>query len=398
MYQTQTIALFCFWIFSVGPIIILAQPIHWTQLPIPRKTELADLHRLEKFAAQWAQTDLDSAFFYLDQLRIKVKADQFPAAKCEILRRLGEIREAQQMMTAAIDFYQRASDCAKKQHSSLSLCDLNRKLASLHLNNGEKVLAMRYLQITMADPLCRKLISDSDRDSLYILLGSFYSEQSPEAREESPAPSPQEPSTPASTPFLWVSGLISLFVSFLLAWIWTREKKKQSILQTRLQETTEKLDLSKDEQQSLELELEQKRKQLTAMSLNLAQRNQMITEFKAQLGSLEASSTPEANALIHRMKRQVEQHLSIDQNWEEFNRQFQQIHKGFLSRLKQEYPKLTTGDLRLCALLKLNLSTNEIAALQGIAPQSVRITTYRIRKKMGLPKGTKLSEFLLSLT
>ncbi|MEM7373616.1 MAG: hypothetical protein AAF587_33640 [Bacteroidota bacterium] len=396
MSHIQIIALLELWLFCFGSTLALTQPIRWNPLPIPQEASYSELNALQRKIQHWGETDLDSAYRYLDLLRIKVKSIDFLSIDCEILRRLGDIRERQQQLDASIQLFKEASTCAEETQNTFFMCEMNNKLVEISLRHPDKSIAFEHLTLLMNTPSCTKLLSENDRDSLLHLIGSLYMSLEKTSSEDG---SGMDISSENQGGLTLLLAVILLSVLILVIWSWWsfRSQKKTILLSNKLQETVQKLDASRDLQQSLELDLEHKRKQLTAMSLNLAQRNQMITEFKAQLGSLEASSSPEANALIHRMKRQVEQHLSIDQNWEEFNRQFREIHKGFLSHLKQEYPKLTAGDLRLCALLKLNLSTNEIAALQGIAANSVRITSYRIRKKMGLPKGTKLSEFLMSL-
>ena len=81
-------------------------------------------------------------------------------------------------------------------------------------------------------------------------------------------------------------------------------------------------------------------------------------------------------------------------NWEEFEAKFVDVNKGFYENLHMHFPKLTRGDRKLCALLKLNLSSKEIARLMGISVESVHTTRYRLRKKLGLEKGDDLTDFM----
>ncbi len=67
---------------------------------------------------------------------------------------------------------------------------------------------------------------------------------------------------------------------------------------------------------------------------------------------------------------------------------------SFINRLKEKYPDLTTNDHRLCAYLRMNLSTKEIAALSNISPRGVEGSRYRLRKKMDLPNELNLNEFM----
>ena len=86
-----------------------------------------------------------------------------------------------------------------------------------------------------------------------------------------------------------------------------------------------------------------------------------------------------------------------DQNWEEFEARFISVNKGFYERLKAKYPKLTQGDLKLCALIKLNFSSKDMARLMGISVESVHTTRYRLRKKLGLNREDNLTEFITSI-
>ena len=78
-----------------------------------------------------------------------------------------------------------------------------------------------------------------------------------------------------------------------------------------------------------------------------------------------------------------------------FEQHFMASQNRFYDKLKQDFPKLTTTDLRLCALLKMNLSSKEIANYLNIAHRSVEVSRYRLRKKLNLDPDTSLLHFLL---
>ncbi|MEM6380985.1 MAG: helix-turn-helix transcriptional regulator, partial [Bacteroidota bacterium] len=66
----------------------------------------------------------------------------------------------------------------------------------------------------------------------------------------------------------------------------------------------------------------------------------------------------------------------------------------FYRHLKEKFPKLTQGDLKLCALIKLNFSSKDVAKLMGISVESVHTTRYRLRKKLGLQREDNLTEYI----
>src|SRR5699024_5481844 len=81
--------------------------------------------------------------------------------------------------------------------------------------------------------------------------------------------------------------------------------------------------------------------------------------------------------------------LLTDKDWIEFKRLFEQVHPGYIRRLKEAHPGLTASQIRYMVLTKLKFSRKEMAAILGISPESLRVTWYRIRKKLDLPKDTQ---------
>jgi Response regulator containing a CheY-like receiver domain and an HTH DNA-binding domain len=87
--------------------------------------------------------------------------------------------------------------------------------------------------------------------------------------------------------------------------------------------------------------------------------------------------------------------VSDKDKWELFQSNFDRIHENFFRRLKEEYPSLTSTDLRLCAMLKVNLSTKEIASMLNLSVRGIESARYRLRKKFNLSEDQSLTDFLL---
>jgi len=83
------------------------------------------------------------------------------------------------------------------------------------------------------------------------------------------------------------------------------------------------------------------------------------------------------------------------QDWETFMEYFKENYHGYIERLQARFPDLNANELRLCALLKINLTTKEIAALLNITPASLRTSKYRLRKKLNLQEVSHISDFLI---
>ena len=83
--------------------------------------------------------------------------------------------------------------------------------------------------------------------------------------------------------------------------------------------------------------------------------------------------------------------------WQEFETRFENVYESFYKKLDVQYPGLTPGERKLSALLRLNLSSKDIAALTFQNPQSVDMARYRLRKKMNLSQEENLIDVLVGI-
>ncbi|MEM9847231.1 MAG: hypothetical protein AAF847_05035 [Bacteroidota bacterium] len=132
-----------------------------------------------------------------------------------------------------------------------------------------------------------------------------------------------------------------------------------------------------------------KNKELTTFTLKLIEKDEFLSELKEKIdGKNEDLSLQEVKRIIRKIN------INSTENWEEFEAKFIDVNKAFYENLRSHFPNLTRGDRKLCALLKLNLSSKEMARLMGISVESVHTTRYRLRKKLGLEKGEDLNDFM----
>jgi len=166
----------------------------------------------------------------------------------------------------------------------------------------------------------------------------------------------------------------------------------------------EKLKLLEQEQQDKKVrfvsELEFKNKELMDMALNIIQKNDFLKKLKKQIMQFKVS-LQEGNKVglkeFNQLTLQINQNLSLDKDRETFYLQAEQLSFEFYHRLLQRFPDLTPNEKRLCTLLRLTLSSKEIASLLNISPKSVEMNRYRLRKKMKISSDKNLSEFIKSI-
>ncbi|MBX2846254.1 MAG: tetratricopeptide repeat protein [Saprospiraceae bacterium] len=135
---------------------------------------------------------------------------------------------------------------------------------------------------------------------------------------------------------------------------------------------------SKMEKEKALLELESKQRELTTHALHVAQKNELLTTLKEQINGM--ASRPEISGIL----RQIDQTLESDDDWERFRNYFESVHKDFAKNVKARFTDITQNELRLMALIKMNLSTKEMANILNVTPDSVKKARYRLRKKMGI--------------
>jgi tetratricopeptide (TPR) repeat protein len=138
------------------------------------------------------------------------------------------------------------------------------------------------------------------------------------------------------------------------------------------------------EKQASDLKLESQNKELTLNVMNLIRKNELMLELSNRLIQIrEATKDERTGSEVLQLVNSMEK--STDRNvWEEFELRFKQVHNNYYERLLEKFPDLTPNELKLCALLKLNLTTKDICELSGQRPATLDVARYRLRKKLGI--------------
>ena len=149
------------------------------------------------------------------------------------------------------------------------------------------------------------------------------------------------------------------------------------------------------EKAALDQAIELKNKELTSKMMSLMKKNEMLLDIKQKLTEIEHEDLKDRSpAVIKRISREIEESTGKE-IWEEFDLVFKQVHVEFYKNLINRHPYLTQGEMRLCAFLRLNLSTKEITQLTGQSNKTIEVTRTRLRKKIGLTESdTNLVAYL----
>lgn len=165
----------------------------------------------------------------------------------------------------------------------------------------------------------------------------------------------------------------------------------------KIKKNRAELDNKRLQEEQLEKDLEFKNRQLTTHSLHLVQKNEALRGLKKEIELLKKKNAGDISHDLQKLENKVDYSFNLDEDWEEFKLYFEEVHTGFFDALKQEYPDLTSNELRLSALAKLNLSIKETATILGITPDSVKTARYRLRKKLGMETEESLTDFMMAV-
>ncbi len=192
---------------------------------------------------------------------------------------------------------------------------------------------------------------------------------------------------------LLLSGL-----GFLIIAPQRRFRKEREQLQTeyRLKEAASRQELEQLKTEKLQAEIGYKNQELASATLHLLQKSEILNKTGEQLQKIaKHSDEAETRQAINGLIRILERDAQFDEEWEQFSRHFDQVHSDFLKRLQGQYPALTPKDQRLCAYLRMNLTSKEVAQLMNISVRGVEISRYRLRKKLQLESEENLTDFLM---
>jgi len=143
----------------------------------------------------------------------------------------------------------------------------------------------------------------------------------------------------------------------------------------------EKIELEKAK---IESELNIKNRELTVNLISLIKKNEMLSDISNKLVQLELNAKgSETRETITKISKELRKNAD-DKMLNEFTLRFQEVHAGFYEKLLKAYPDLTQNELKLCAFLRLNMSTKDIAELTGQQILTINTARYRLRRKLDL--------------
>lgn len=212
----------------------------------------------------------------------------------------------------------------------------------------------------------------------------------------------------------WYATSHGFVVFFILALIFTyiiyslhkrKLMKEQRLIKQRLE--TEQKELLKEKtlenqklivelkNESLKNEVKLKSKQLANTAMALVKKNEALQDLKSEL--LQSKGDFGNTFSFRKIVKKIDHSIGHQDEWKVFEYNFNQVHEEFFKELKTRYPKLTHKDLKICAYIKMNLSTKEIAPLLNISTRGVETQRYRLKRKLNLESDKNLTDYLSNI-
>ncbi|RPD41962.1 helix-turn-helix and ligand-binding sensor domain-containing protein [Chitinophaga barathri] len=197
--------------------------------------------------------------------------------------------------------------------------------------------------------------------------------------------------------FIWICYLLQKR-KFATEQLRHKREQEQLILHHEYEKEQREKQLISLQHDKLATDIQFKNKELATATMHLLQRGKLLFNIREELLLAIKKIEPLPYYPFKKVLRLFEEAEQDTEDWEQFSRHFDEVHNNFLSILKKHYPDLSTTDMKLCAYLRINLTTKEIAQSLGISVRGVETSRYRLRRKLEVPGETPLYDFLLAVT
>jgi DNA-binding CsgD family transcriptional regulator len=278
--------------------------------------------------------------------------------------------------------------------------NVNEQLYETYTKRGEFKKALEYKQA--AGVLRDSLFSQAQNERIQRLQIRYESMQKDKALLEQELKLVKLQYENRTTKFrLYFIVVLALFGMILLVLygLYQRRKAEQEAIKREKENEINLLTMQKAEleQKRLEDEIVYKNKEITTLALMLSDKRNMVLEIEQQVHALLEYSQSEVNQKLGQLLKDLRIRRTMERETSDFESYIDEVCNGFFIKLQERFPAMSQSEKRLAALLRMNLSSKEIAGILNISPKSVDMGRYRLRKKLGLETEEGLYESLLNI-
>ncbi|WP_306012484.1 MULTISPECIES: tetratricopeptide repeat protein [unclassified Allomuricauda] len=305
----------------------------------------------------------------------------------DVFRKRGEYPSALEKTTLALELAIQINDLHQMESAHK---DLSKTYALM--GNFEQA----HAHLLLAEQYNNDMLTSQNSDQLNVLQ-TIYETNKKEAEIE--LLKEQNKVSEAHQNLLWVA-LFSIAVIFVILYYYMGRKRKAKLKIQEYKQRMLKAELDKKaiEEKNLQHEVQLKAASLSRYSLHLSQKNKILLDMSNTLRNIASRKHMDTSSKIKELVKEIDFNLKQEQEWDEFMSFFKEIHPEFVKKLSSlSQNSLSPAELRLGMLLRLNLSSKEIASILRVTPDSVRVARHRLRKKLPIDQKEELVNFMIDL-
>lgn len=342
----------------------------------------------------------DSAFYYFD-IAYKLNLSSGDSLKLiNTINNLGDIYRKKGQLKNALTVSSQALELSRKLQDPYQMSSAMRDVAKVYLDSGDFQKAYAYLDSSRIS--YQEIYSQESARQLALMKELF--EVRIKDKEINELQQIQKSNNRLK---LLLMLLIFVIIGFGFV-IFSRQKIKskaaeellfqqKAVMETRQRLIETELANVHLKEQQMKNDLEANAKALTAETLHVIDKNRVLEELRKRLSSTLEDDPKEQKKKIRNLIKMIDFNLVHETDWNVFRNNFEKIHEDFFVNLNHVSNNLSPADLKLASLMKLNLGSKDIASTLGISQESLRISRYRLRKKLDLKNGESLHQFIIGL-
>ncbi|MDF0715104.1 tetratricopeptide repeat protein [Muricauda sp. 334s03] len=311
-----------------------------------------------------------------------------------VLNNLGDSFRKRGNYRPALEYTTKATELAKELNDLHQLESAYKDLSKNYAFMGDYELAHAHL--LLAEEYNSEMLKAQNSDQLNVLQ-TIYETNKKEA--EIQLLKEQNKVSVANQNLLWVA-LFAIAAIFIILYYYLGKKRKAKLKIQEYKQRMLKAELEKKEieEKNLQREIQLKASSLSRYSLHLSQKNKILLDMSNTLRNMVSRKHMNTSAKMKELVKEIDFNLKQEQEWDEFMTFFKEIHPEFIKKLSAlSENSLSPAELRLGMLLRLNLSSKEIASILRVTPDSVRVARYRLRKKLPIDQKEELVNFMIEL-
>lgn len=354
----------------------------------------------------------DSALFYMKKsLAINTTLDS-KMGKANDYMEIANILFKQQKHEEALNYYFMVLDISQKTGSKLKIIQTLQKISKTYekTNDFKKALEFSYKYIQLKDS-----ILNAEMEYEISKLQLKYDTEKKDKEIKLLMKDAQIRRNFVILLIAIITGLLVISIMFFYLFKTKTKLLRSKDLYYKQQDEINRLSIQKQktEKQLLEEEVKQqqhinrlqeekhlseiqhKNRELATSAMHLINKNNTLSSIQKPLEEISQNADTSFKKNAKKLIREINQNINLDSDWEQFKLNFEKVNPNFFQNLLEYYPNLTKNDLKVCAYIRINLSSKEIAQMLNITLGGVNKRLYRLRKKLNITAEINLNSFLL---